>query len=206
MWMSQVWMSHIQISRIFQYVNESRMNESSRINESHTSTWEWVTYLKSTLGLGLGLLTTSCEWVTYEWVTYKWVTYLNMRMSHVPEEHNWKKTRAFENLCSAPPPAMAHCRASLLLGHPNRLDIHMWHASFIRVTWLIHMCDMTHSHAPPRHLYAICVIHVCHDSFRHVTWIIHMHCLDSHTGHESFICVTWLIQISDMTHPYALPG
>jgi len=35
------------------------------------------------------------------------------------------------------------------------------HSTFIRVTWLIHMCDMTHSY-------------VCHDSFICVTWLIHM--------------------------------
>jgi len=37
-------------------------------------------------------------------------------------------------------------------------------AAFTRVTWLIHMCDMTHSH-------------VCHDSFTSVTcvaWLIHL--------------------------------
>ena len=45
----------------------------------------------------------------------------------------------------------------------------MWHDSFICVTWLIHMCDMTHSY-------------VWHDSFIYV-W------------HDSFICVTWLIHI-----------
>jgi len=37
----------------------------------------------------------------------------------------------------------------------------VWHDSFTCVTWLIHMCDMTHSH-------------VWHDSFTCVTWLIHM--------------------------------
>jgi len=42
------------------------------------------------------------------------------------------------------------------------------------LTWLIHTCNMTHSH-------------VWHDSF-------------SHISHDSFICVTWLIQTCHMTH------
>ena len=60
----------------------------------------------------------------------------------------------------------------------------MWHDSFISVTWLIHMCDMTHSY-------------VCHDSFICVTWLIHIY-----VWHDSIICVTWLIHMSDMTHSY----
>ena len=66
----------------------------------------------------------------------------------------------------------------------------MWHDSFICVTWLIHMCDITHSY-------------VWHDSFICVTWLIHM-CDITHAyvWHDSFICVTWLIHMCDMTHSY----
>ena len=52
---------------------------------------------------------------------------------------------------------------------------HVWHDSFICVTWLIHMCDMTPD---------ICV-----------TWLIHM-CDVTHS------CVTWLTQTCDVTHSY----
>jgi len=49
---------------------------------------------------------------------------------------------------------------------------------FIRVTWLIHVCDMTHS----------CV---WHDSFMCVTWLIHgCDMTHSHVWHDSFTCVT----------------
>jgi len=73
----------------------------------------------------------------------------------------------------------------------------MWYDSFTCVTWLIHMCDMTHSY-------------VWHDSFMCVTWLIHMcdmtHSLCDMTHscvwHDSFICVTWLIHMCDMTHSY----
>ena len=55
------------------------------------------------------------------------------------------------------------------------------------VTWLIHMCDMTHSY-------------VWHDSFICVTWLIHM-CDMTHpyVWHDSFICVTYLIHMCATT-------
>jgi len=64
----------------------------------------------------------------------------------------------------------------------------MWRDSFICETWLIHMCDMTHSY-------------VWHDSFICETWLIHMcDMTHSYVWHDSFICVTWLIHMWDMTH------
>jgi len=57
---------------------------------------------------------------------------------------------------------------------------YVWRDSFICVTWLIHRCDMTHS----------CV---WHDSFIGVTWLIHMcDVTHSYVWRDSFICVTWL--------------
>ena len=52
---------------------------------------------------------------------------------------------------------------------------YVWHDSFVCVTWLIPMCDMTHSMCDMTHSYV---------------W------------HDSFICVNWLIHICDMTHSY----
>jgi len=49
---------------------------------------------------------------------------------------------------------------------------YVWHDAFICVTWLIHMCDMTH----------LCV-----------TW-------PTHVWHDLFMCATWLIHMCDMTH------
>ena len=40
------------------------------------------------------------------------------------------------------------------------LQHHVWHDSFTCVTWLIHMCDMTHPY-------------VWHDSFIRLIWLIH---------------------------------
>jgi len=55
------------------------------------------------------------------------------------------------------------------------------------VTWLIYVCDMTHS----------CV---WHDSFMCVTWLIHV-CYMTHlcVWHDSLMCVTWLINVCDRT-------
>ena len=69
--------------------------------------------------------------------------------------------------------------------------------SFICVTWLIHMCDTTHSY-------------VWHDSFIHVTWpfiyvtwLIHIcDMTHSYMWHDSFICVTWLIHMCGVSHSY----
>jgi len=58
--------------------------------------------------------------------------------------------------------------------------VHMWHASFMCVTWLIHMwCDMTHGY-------------VWHDSAICVTWFSHICC--------SY--VTWLVYACGMMHSY----
>ena len=66
----------------------------------------------------------------------------------------------------------------------------VWHGSFMCVTWLIHVIDMTH-------LYA----------FTCVTWVQTMwgrwKWTTSYIRHDWFKCVTWLIYVCDMTHLYA---
>jgi len=55
----------------------------------------------------------------------------------------------------------------------------LWHDSYLRATWLIPICDMTHvTHVQVE---ALCRVSMCNDSF---------------------LCVTWLISASDMTHFY----
>ena len=73
--------------------------------------------------------------------------------------------------------------------HPcTHAHIHMCDTlcdSFMCVTWLIHVCDMTHSY-------------VWHDSFICVTWLIHMR--DTLC---SFSCVTWL-WVSHVTYGWVM--
>jgi len=72
--------------------------------------------------------------------------------------------------------------------HPYTRDV--WHDSLVYVTWLSHMCDMTHSHV--WHEYFIRV----HDTFEiHLTCLIHWCDMTySFIWHDSFIQVTWLLQ------------
>jgi len=70
------------------------------------------------------------------------------------------------------------------------LFLHEWliymNDSFICVTWLFPMCDMTHSY-------------VRHDSFVSVTcWLIPMS--DMTHSYDLFLRVTWRIHMCDMTH------
>jgi len=94
--------------------------------------------------------------------------------------------------------------------------IYAWCDSFICVTWLIHIHDMTRLCATwlthvcdvtrDSHLTVIYLWHVsfvCHGSCICVMGLIHM-CdgTDSYVWWDSFICVTWLIHMCDMTHSY----
>jgi len=78
--------------------------------------------------------------------------------------------------------------------------IHMCdHDSLAGVSWLIHMCAMTHSH-------------VCHDSFTLPFWMPYSYVwpwltrrcamTHSHVCHDSFTCVPWLIHMCAMTHSH----
>jgi len=105
--------------------------------------------------------------------------------------------------------------------------IHIWHASFVRGTWLIDIrhdssiWDMPHSHETwrihSRHDSFVCLqtyIYTWHvsfvggrDSYLYETWLVHLRhdsfvCLQTYTytWRVSFICGTWLIFIWDMTH------
>ena len=75
------------------------------------------------------------------------------------------------------------CRCGVRVHVWHDSCLHVWHDSFVCVTWLLHICDMTHSY-------------VWHDSFICVTWLIHMcDMTHSYVWHNSFICVTWLIHL-----------
>jgi len=63
------------------------------------------------------------------------------------------------------------------------------HDVLIRVTWRMHMCDMTHSY-------------LWHDSCTCVTWVIHMCAMTCACVQHAHICATWIIEICDMLHAY----
>ena len=80
----------------------------------------------------------------------------------------------------------------------------MWHDSFICMTLLIHICNVTHSHAVWHYFRGriqmrrkIWKLNVWHDPFIYVAWIIddmNHSCM----WHDSFICVAWLIHMCDI--------
>jgi len=81
----------------------------------------------------------------------------------------------------------------------------VWHDPFICMTWLNHVCDVTHHTCDVTHSCVwrdsfICVTwlisYVWRDSFIRVTWLI------SYVWRDSFIRVTWLIHTCDMTYSY----
>ena len=74
-------------------------------------------------------------------------------------------------------------------------DLYVHYDSFMCVTWLSHMCDMTH-------------LYVSHDSFLRVIYHIQstnaaldMSVSELYVIHNSFMCATWLIHTCDMTNP-----
>jgi len=95
---------------------------------------------------------------------------------------------------------------------------YVWHDSFICVTWLIHMCDMTHSlvrlmwsiHTCDMTHSFICVTWLMHsfvwwlDPIIRVTWLIHMcDMIDLYVWHVSFIHLfIRSINTCDMTHSF----
>jgi len=95
-------------------------------------------------------------------------------------------------------------------------------APFMYMTWLIHMCDIGHSLAPPNQLpvgtcdlthWLVCVtwlIRMCNISGVHRcdlighAWPVHIcDMTHSYVRHNSFMCATWCIHMFVITHSYA---
>jgi len=75
---------------------------------------------------------------------------------------------------------------------------YVWHGSFICVTWLIHVCDMTYSCV--QHESFVCMTYMWHDSLKCSISLIRMSdVIHSYVRHDSFMCVTWLLHMCDMT-------
>jgi len=81
--------------------------------------------------------------------------------------------------------------ATCLIRTCDMTHLRVRHDWFVRVAWLMCMCDMTHSY-------------VWHDSFVCATWLIRTRGMTHvYVRHDSFVRVTWLIRMCDKTHLYA---
>jgi len=195
--MSHVWMSHVTrmnefchtyewvILRIWMsnvtHMNESchftRMNHVTYMNES-CHTYEWV----------MSHMNESCH--TYEWVTsHIWMSHVThikcVALQHTTTPHTKASCHTYEGVMSHIwRRRVTHMKASC---HTYERVTSLEHASFMCVTWLIHMCAMTHSHT-------------LHDAFSCVPWLIHMDVMThSYRCCDSFICVPWLIHLRAYT-------
>ena len=81
--------------------------------------------------------------------------------------------------------------------HPQYQMLRVWHDSFICVTCLMHMCDVTHTYVGHnvypcitwRYIRVACLIHLC-DMTLHLCDLTH-----THGGYDIFTCVTRFIRI-----------
>jgi len=123
---------------------------------------------------------------------------MTFRVCNVPI-HMWDMIHSYlqcDNMCDITLPFVWHYSSYVWRAHS-----YVWHDSFLCVTWLVHMCDMTRSY-------------VWHDSFLCVTYLVHMWdmtysyvwqasslrvtCLiESYVWHDSSIFATWLIHMCD---------
>jgi len=117
------------------------------------------------------------------------------------------------------------CHLDSWLGSPRWKGIRTYDMTHLYVTWLIHICDMTHSYVCDMthhsYVWSVSCSFVWHDSFCRwgsppwkgirtcdmthlcVTWLFHMYEMThSCVWHDVFICVTWLIHMCDLTHSY----
>ena len=194
--MSHIWMSHV-----------THMNESCH-------TYEWVmSHIWMSHVTHMNESRHTYEWVmSHIWMSH--VTYMN-ESCHTSGSPSHQPPIAARLSCFLD---RWHALLQYVIRLLHTCDMthsHVWHDSFICVTWLIriyeippscfldrwhdsfscvirliHMCDVTHAH-------------VCHDSFICVTWRMPM-CVMTHSyvWHDSFPCVTWLVHTCDMTYSH----
>jgi len=85
---------------------------------------------------------------------------------------------------------------------PFAIKLHMWHDAFIRVTWLVDVCDVNDSYVWQDSF--ICEkLHMLMGatSLSYLTWLVYMR-HDSAYVAVTHLYVTWLSPMCDMTHAY----
>ena len=118
-------------------------------------------------------------------------------------QHIW--CRCAFAICARVRRASAWVCIHICMSHVCRTHIYRWNDSYINVTWLIHICDMTHGYMEHKwYTHMAWLIHICdmthkcmrHDSYMYVTWLIHI-CDMIHTciWHDSNMYVTWLVHM-----------
>ena len=147
----------------------------------------WVTWLSPSIAREFvgsppalcGKMTHSCD------VTHSHIWHDSVWLCLATQLRRKPPCSVVKRLCDI---TYAHVWRDVLVRGMTRSD--GWRDSFTCVTWLIHMCDVTHSY-------------VWRDSFISVTWLIHMGDMThSYVWHDVFIGVTWLLDMCDMTHSY----
>jgi len=106
---------------------------------------------------------------------------------------------AINHSYSLPSTTGSECRLFTAINHKWRLFV-VSHDSFTRVTWLIHMCDMTHSYV--WHDSFMCVIGLEHTCDVTYSYVRHASLIRVTRRYVSIICVTWRVHMCDMTHSH----
>jgi len=176
---SHVWMSHVKHLNEWRHTYEwvtshTWMSHVTHMNESR-HTYEWVTshiWMSHVPHMNESShLMRVCEWVTHMNKSHIWMSHTYEWVTHMKESHTKSNSQKLDSSL----PLVRACDMT-----------YVWQDSFICVTWLVHMCDMTHAY-------------VWHDSFMCLTWLVpKCDMTNSYVWHDSCICVTWIIHVCVM--------
>jgi len=102
---------------------------------------------------------------------------------------------------------VTHIRVTRLIHMCDITPLFVWHDSFICVTWLIHVWKKSLLGGVWCWSVLLSLADDCWECERvmhiRVTWLIRMCAMThSYVRHDSFVCVPWRIHTCDMTHSY----